>query len=225
MTIRKTIVCLANSRKNSHRCIAGMEFPSSDSYRWIRPIGHRSGHGVSEQELILQNSLQPQPLDWIEIGLLNWSPEGHQQENHYLDASIPWKWVGRCTWDQVVEFPMSSGPLWINGFQTNNGINNYVPEGLAASLTSSLVLVRSQPTISVSSPYDPSKPLDVIANFHHAGQDYRLKVTDSIAEDKFRAKGIGLHALGDSILTISLGEAWQNQVYKLVAAIIEKSPT
>lgn len=118
---------------------------------------------------------------------------------------------------------MSSDPLWDSGFHTYSGINYYIPEMQVVGLADSLRLVRAQVSIHVLSPYNTSKPLEVWAHFRHAGLKYQLKVTDPIVEDKFRAQGIGGYDVGDSILTISLGEKYEGRFYKLVAAVIPKS--
>lgn len=61
------------------------------------------------------------------------------------------------------------------------------------------------------------------AEFVHAGSEYRLWVTDPVYEQSDLAKSDGEHWLGDSFLTISLGEPYEGYCYKLVAAIIERT--
>ena len=58
--------------------------------------------------------------------------------------------------------------------------------------------------------------------FHHAGTDYRLRVTDPAYEDAYLAKPNGEYHLNESYLTVSLGEPWEGFSYKLIAAIIER---
>jgi hypothetical protein len=50
MTTVKRILCLANSRKLSGRCLAGKEFGGNDIGTWIRPVGAREHGEVSEYE-------------------------------------------------------------------------------------------------------------------------------------------------------------------------------
>jgi hypothetical protein len=109
--MKKRIICLANSRKHLHRCVAGIEYTSPNTYRWVRPIGDRNGHGVSEQEITLEDGAQPRPLDVLEIGLTEWRPDGHQRENYLLETNTPWRRVGRYTWQQAVGLPRSSDPI------------------------------------------------------------------------------------------------------------------
>ena len=61
--MRKTIICLANSKKYGERCIAGIEVTAKPTGgwqivkengkpRWLRPVSSFSNHGeVKEQEV------------------------------------------------------------------------------------------------------------------------------------------------------------------------------
>jgi Dual OB-containing domain len=60
----------------------------------------------------------------------------------------------------------------------------------------------------------------VQAKFSYNGVSYRLWVTDPLIETEHLTRGEGVHALGPSYLTISLGEPLDGRCYKLVAAII-----
>ena len=66
----KTIVCLANSRKLSGRCIAGKELVNSGYGSWIRPVSHRPTEEISEEERRFENGDDPQILDRISIQLI-----------------------------------------------------------------------------------------------------------------------------------------------------------
>ena len=56
----------------------------------------------------------------------------------------------------------------------------------------------------------------------YGGKEYRLWVTDPVYERLFLAKPDGDYKLGESFLTVSLGEPHNNACYKLIAAIIER---
>lgn len=49
---------------------------------------------------------------------------------------------------------------------------------------------------------------------------YRLAVTDSSMEAKYRQRSEGSYTLEDVIICVSLGEPYQGYAYKLVAGVI-----
>src|SRR5688572_20697011 len=61
----KRIVCLANSRKLSGRCVAGIEIVDSQLSGWIRPVSVRQSHEVSEIEREYRDGSDPQVLDIV----------------------------------------------------------------------------------------------------------------------------------------------------------------
>lgn len=65
MNMTKRIVCLANSRKHSGRCIAGKEVLAGAYGEWIRPLSARESAEVSEEERRYQNGSSPHVLDVI----------------------------------------------------------------------------------------------------------------------------------------------------------------
>lgn len=65
----------------------------------------------------------------------------------------------------------------------------------------------------------------VQGRFSHEGTEYRLWVTDPRYEQAYMAKPEGDYDIGESFLTISLSEPFNemNACYKLIAAIIERN--
>ena len=59
MKYTKRIVCLANSRKMSGRCIAGKEVLDTGYGEWIRPISKRETAEISEEEMRFENGEIP----------------------------------------------------------------------------------------------------------------------------------------------------------------------
>jgi hypothetical protein len=82
----KIILCLANSRKLSGRCIAGREITPDGYAGWVRPISARVSAEVSEEERRYENGSDPRVLDIIEVPVLAANPHLHQVENWVIDT-------------------------------------------------------------------------------------------------------------------------------------------
>lgn len=221
----KRIVCLADSRKTGGRCIAGREQTGQQAGAWIRPVSARPHEEVSVEERRYEDGSFPQVLDIIDVPLIAAHPRTYQQENWLLDPDYYWNPRGRASWQDMAALADPPAMLWHNGFSTFHGMHDRIPLDQAANLTSSLRLIRTDLlTLSVFAPgatFGNAKRR-VYGRFHHAGVEYRLRITDPIYEDAYLSKPNGDYHLHQSYLTISLGEPWEGFSYKLIAAIIEK---
>src|SRR5690349_10522146 len=90
MSVTKTIVCLANSRKLSGRCLAGKEVDGKAFGAWVRPVSARSTEEVSERERAYEDGSDPQVLDLIDVPLIEPKPKTFQSENWLLDPDEYW---------------------------------------------------------------------------------------------------------------------------------------
>lgn len=225
MTTVKQIVCLANSRKLNGRCLAGKELKGGRPLGWIRPVSARENEEISEYERQYRDGSDPRVLDIINLPLLEPRPEGYQQENWLLDPDSYWDKTGSITWSDLQQLTDIIEPLWINGCSTYNGLNDTIPLARAESLVSSLRLIWvDRLTLSV---FKPGEAFDnpkrrVQGRFMHDSTRYQLWVTDPRYERRYLAKQDGDYEIGESFLTISLGEPYNNSCYKLIAAIIER---
>ncbi|MFC9652339.1 hypothetical protein [Streptomyces sp. NPDC056937] len=221
METTKQLICLANSRKHGGRCIAGIDLESST---WIRPISHRAGHEISELERQYVGGVEPRVLDVISMKLIRRHEYEFQRENWLIDSSVRWVRLGRMEWDDLRLFEQRPSRLWVNsGDDTVKGVNDRVSVARSNELVDSLKIIRvDSATIIVGRPYETGRDLDVRVEFWHSESPYILKVTDCVYVDRFRARGVGRHEIGESFLTVSLGEEWKDYYYKLVAAIIER---
>lgn len=226
MAIAKRIVCLANSRKLSGRCVAGKEWDGRRAVAWVRPVSARPHEEVSEHERQYEDGSDPKVLDILEIPLVGRRPRGYQQENWLLDDKLYWKRVGQVAWGDLTRLEDKPELLWINGHSTYHGQNDRVPLAEAAKLRSSLYLIRvPRVVLSVFAPGadfgNPKKRVQ--ARFEHRGVGYRFWITDPGIERTYVAKGDGDYRKGETCLTVSLGEpAEDGYCYKLVAAIISR---
>jgi len=222
----KRIVCLANSRKLNGRCVAGIEIDQGKRTGWIRPVSAREHEEVSEYERQYQDGSDPRLIDVMDVPLIAPKPRDYQQENWLLDPNAYWQRVARLTWNDLPSLADPAGPLWIDGDSTHNGMNDRIASPQATAPRSSLRLVRVHGlTLSVFKPGEAfgNAKRRVQGRFRHEGADYRLWVTDPVYERAYLAKPDGNYAIGESFVTISLGEPHNGYCYKLVAAIIERA--
>ena len=226
MSYTKTIVCFANSRKLSGRCVAGREWDGRGFGAWIRPIS-ACEKGELNIERYYEGWKDPELLDVIEMTLLGPQPSGYQTENHLVDASVRWRPVGRATLGNLVSaIERPTGALWINGDSTGNGRNDKVRSEVAERLPNSLILVQpEQMTMVVATEgSDFSNPRRrVRGHFSLAGHDYVLAVTDPVVEGQMKQSPDGSRTeLRNPVLCISLSEKFdaQNACYKLVAGVM-----
>jgi hypothetical protein len=211
---------LANSRKNQGRCIAGREYIQGDLGDWIRPVSRRSSEEISERERLYEGDQEPDVLDIIAIDMVVTRPHRHQQENHVIDGRRRWRRVGvlhRSRLEGAVDH--TGGPLWLNDFRSEHGLNDRVPEEALDQFRHSLALVHPE-HLTLSMRWD-----SVRAEFSLDGCDYRLRVTDPRVES-WMATADGKQAFEDAYLCVSLSEPYRpnpdepRYAYKLVAAVI-----
>ncbi len=224
----KKIVCLANSRKHSGRCIAGKEVLAKGYGNWIRPVSARSSGEISEEERRYENGVLPEVLDIISIPIVGAMPQLYQSENYLIDAGCYWVKKGRLSWADIKEFVDKPVPLWTSNDSTYYGLNDRVKVPIAAKLPNSLMLIAPEDlTIKVLTEGgefgNPRRR--VRADFKHAGTSYSLIVTDPVAEKALLARPNAEYQPKGAYLCISLGEAHTDgSCYKLVATVISKKP-
>ena len=220
----KRIVCFANSRKMSGRCVAGKELlPGGRPGPWLRPVSNRAKEEVSEQERRYANDSEPRLLDVVDIPVLMPHPTAHQRENWRLDPARRWVKVDRIRWDDLPGWVDGDAPLWTNGHSTAGGGNDRVPIADASMQTDSLRLIRvDRLLVSVAEPPRPSSLYPVLrGSFRYNGAEYTLRITDAESESGSSDLPCGDYPVGERYLTISLGEPFDGYAYKLIAAIIK----
>jgi len=226
MNYVKKIICMANSRKQSGRCIAGKEVLPYGYGSWIRPISARPSAEVSEEERRFENGQDPRVLDIIDIPMIAAAPSLHQTENHIIDAGCYWEKTGDLPWMELKHLVDNPVPLWSNGDSTYYGLNDRVRLELASKMTNSLVLIEPDNLVVhvQTEGVEFGNPRRRIrAHFMYQGFNYILVVTDPVAEQTFLAKADGCYPLIDTYLCISLDEPYTDGwCYKLVAAVISK---
>ena len=219
----RRIVCLANSRKVSGRCLAGKEVESG---RWLRPVSARPAGEISEEERRYEDGTSAQVLDLIDIPIIGPTVSGHQMENYLIDPEAYWTRVGSMPRSGLPGFLDHPESLWKNGDSSMNGRNDRVRIDAATEHAGSLYLIVPEfPTIHVV-----REGVGVItlrrrvrAFFSYRGTRYNLVVTDPIVEKAFLAKRDGEYPVDLSAICVSLSEPYNDGYsYKLAAALIGK---
>lgn len=218
MPYDKTIVCLANSRKISGRCIAGKEVDGTKYRGWIRPVSKREAGEISEEDRRFQDGSYPGLLDVVQISFIEPRPAGFQTENHLIDDGFYWEKVGTRSMASL-RSALDEGPLWLNASSSVHGLRDRIVEEKAAELTSSLKLIEvADLAISVALEGPKRK---VRGRFSLNNVQYILAITDPGIEREYLAKNDGEYQFGAALLCISLGEPFNGFAYKLIAAIFK----
>lgn len=223
MSYVKRILCLANSRKMSGRCVAGREAVGNGWGAWIRPISAREHEEVSEEERRYESGADPRVGEVIDLPLLEARLRTYQQENHLLDHTHYWVKVRASSWEDVrAALDPAPTALWENGHGTYNGVNDHVPLQRAETFDRSLYLVEPE-NFQVVVQVEVGGKRKLRGDFVLRGQPYRLIITDPVVERRYLAGANGSFALDGSLLCVSLGEPFGGNAYKLVAAVITRA--
>lgn len=230
MATVKRIVCLANSFKIGGNCIAGREVLGNRSYGpWIRPVGTSPTAEVTFDEYKYENNAIPKLLDIIDIPVSKPTPRNHQTENWLIDPRYWWAKVGELQWDELERLREHPSSLWINSDSTTTGVFNCISQSEAATLTHSLVLIKTKTFIVEvgSKTWEGRTSKTYRGNFMYKGTYYSLNVTDPVVTNLFASKEPGNYELTNIYLSISLTEPWDkdnHRCHKLVAAVISPLP-
>lgn len=225
MTTTKRIVCLANSRKMTGRCVAGREIVQGRPGPWVRPVSGRVHQEVSDDERHYEDGSDPRLLDIIAVPLVRHEPHRYQAENWLLDPEWYWQRDGVLDARALEPFVDGDTALWMNGYSSGGGVNDRVPEVIATAYTASLRLIKvSDSMLHIeTNPYSGRFEKKLRARFNYLGTPYMLRVTDPVIEHRYNSEPDGDYPLDPSFLTISLGEPFGDFAYKLVAAMIPTS--
>jgi hypothetical protein len=221
----KTIICLANSRKNTGRCVAGKVVEASGIGDWVRPVSGRQTGELSEEDRRFEDGRDPRLLDVVRIPMVRPSPHDYQTENHLIDEGYYWTRIRTAEPGEVAAaLDVVRGPLWDNTSpSTWNGCNDRVDEAAASHLRSSLKLVEVadlQVHVEVEGARFGNHKKKVRGRFSLDGIPYWLAVTDPAVERQYLPGEEGTFDVGRAVLCVSLGEPFGGYAYKLIAAVI-----
>lgn len=217
------VICLANSRKQRARCVAGIR---TDTGEWVRPVSDLAHGELEYRHRKLANQGEPQNFDVIRIGVHGHKPLMSQPENWLIDGS-PWQLLNRPAPSGLHEHlraRLFRGRLLFGCASDRISVARFAQTPASGSL---LLIKPNRPRWVTTWKLFGGKQLRVI--FQLAGTTYDLVVTDPVYEQTAKNLGIGDHTscqLGISdedglLFTISLGEEFKGSCYKLVAAVLQ----
>ncbi|EPW8658185.1 dual OB domain-containing protein [Pseudomonas aeruginosa] len=223
MSYDHQIVCLANSRKWSGRCIAGKITEGTKTGQWLRPVGTTASHEITERDREYDDGTTAQKLDIIDITFnAPATPVSFQQENHVIDDGFYWVKSGQCTIQDLAALVDTPVTLWETGNHSYSGTNDRVSTTLLTTPRQTLYLIEPEDVqFSVKAEgaaFGNAKKV-VRAHFRYNGTRYALTVTDPDTEQYYKAQPIGDYPAEVNYFTISLGEPYKGDAYKLVAAV------
>lgn len=224
----KKMVCFANSIKKHEEslgsCVAGREILAKGFGDWIRPVSARPSGEISATERLCEDGAAAEVLDVITVPLLHPQPKDHQAENHVIANDRRWVRGRKAAWRHVLAaLDTPSGPLWTNGYSTRNGLNDHIPEFVAAKLPRSLYLIRPDALsiiVRTEPVFDSLPKRRVRAAFSCNKIDYVWAVTDPVIKEEYMLGKEGAYCINDAVLCISLGEPFNGSAYKLVATVL-----
>lgn len=222
MSYTKEIVCLANSRRPGGHCVAGKEAKNGRFGEWIRPVASEDSDGLTDSDICCDDKRLPRVLDILRIWMKKHIREGHQTENYRIDGEMCWQRVGRFPFSGVSDLVDRVDKLWINGFESDYGINDRVPCARMGAIENSLLLIQPS-QLAIHKEYEfGSRKWKTRADFTFRQIRYCLVITDPQIETMYRQQPAGDYPFrtNDVYLTISLGESFNGFCYKLVAGVI-----
>jgi hypothetical protein len=200
----KTILCLANSRKMSGRCIAGREVLDGAVFGpWVRPVSEREHAEISEEERRFENGQFPAVLDIVEVPLKKPLPLAFQTENHLIDDAYYWMPIRTVSWAEAQK-AVDAGrrPLWGNFGSSYNGVCDRVPVQSATPADGSLRLIEVgdlEIHVQVEGAAFGNGKQKVRGQFTHENTQYLLAITDPRTESRYLQGQDGIFAVGRAL--------------------------
>lgn len=209
-------VCLANSFKEGGRCVAGIELDGNNNPKmenahpkWIRPVCN-TVHGEIDTNLVAYLRI----LDIIEISITGFPEEKNYQSENVLFSENSLKVVGRYDVENLSQICNSRNLIFGNGGKS-------VSEESIDTLFHSLMLIKINQFEVAEKIYqdNKSKPQCRLV-FTYNNNSYDFPITDPAFLHRYKSKHDLLKSSKEIVLCVSLGIAWNDWYYKLVAGII-----
>lgn len=220
--MKKLFICLANSKKYTQRCIAGVELTPTTrrGYRydivrregkpvWVRPVSDGE-YGAVATEWVDHINL----LDIVAVNVAAPAPQGYQSENVRFE--------GNCL--EIVEHIYPTPVLMDKLLAVDEPVlfgdkKNAIPTTQIGQIDHSLLLIKPA-SLDLHCKPGLTGPHQLRAIFLYGLGFYNLPITDIDFIEHYRHNPALLEDCEHIYLTISLGMAFNERHYKLVAGII-----
>jgi len=229
------ILCLANSRKHSGRCVAGLR---TDGGSWLRPIGKNGLNILMPHHYVLPDGTEAGPLDLLHIPVGAAVPQPHHPEDRLITGA-PWELASRPAPGEIavplLRAHLDRGPDLLGNTKDRLPYRQFLQKPAEASLA--LIWPKDLHwRIERVGEYSKRRTRAV---FTLADTAYDLPVTDPEWEHQLSHLPVGEHPFASTLegiaderdrvlLTVSLSEPLgadeatsdSGWCYKLVAAVI-----
>ena len=219
------ILCLANSYKHNHRCVAGINLLTK---KWVRLAGKRAPGCLTVDETCYQDGTQTRLLDVFEAELGEKCGSNYHPEDVFV-TERPWRPVRRFDNADDLRFLsafMNKGPALLKGY----GDRIYDRAFADSPVERSLELIKPDDLWWWIRDENGKRKNRALFRLGHVNRaHYDLAVTDPAWLDRLRTVPAGIypHSFFDkgkssgTLLTVSLSEPFERFHYKLVAGVIE----
>lgn len=214
MTITKDILILAKSWKHGGFCIAGKEIETGN---WIRPVSdnNETNGAITEEQARLTYDgatcapWRCQTLRKVRINFSQHAQNDYQPENYQIDNT---QWIQLYTEGVDLNNYLDDAPLDIWG--PNNTLTHQ--EAIAANSSLYLLRVNNISFYMLNNDANDNRPR-IRATFCYNQNEYDFPVTDP----EYYRRNECPRNYSSGIFCISLGELYQEQHYKLIAAVYD----
>ncbi|MDE3149214.1 MAG: hypothetical protein KGL37_07055 [Acidobacteriota bacterium] len=218
------ILCLANSYKHDHRCVAGINLVTR---RWVRLIGQKIPGCLTVRETCYADGREATILDVVELELGETCGSCCHPEDVLVTAQ-PWRLVRRFEEPADAHFLdafLNKSPAVLHG----SGDRIYARKFASAPADKSLELVHPNDLWWWIRDESGKRKYRALFRLGHVNRTrYDLAVTDPVwlAQLQLLPAGIYPHAFfckekpAKTFLTVSLSEVFDSFHYKLVAGVV-----
>ena len=222
MSMRKRFVCLANSKKYTQRCVAGIELVKStrrgyrydivkknDNPVWIRPVSS-SEHGEVSDHLVKHINL----LDIVAVNVTTAHPQGYQSENALFD-NRRLRVIDKIDQSQMLLDKLLAVDLSVLFGNSEKAVRTEE----VAQLDYSLALIKPVDAQLYETTTSSGTP-QVRGSFVFNDIPYDLPVTDIDFSARFRVDSTLVDNCTHFYFTVSLGAEFEGWHYKLIAGVV-----